>query len=167
MAGSIRALQLIAACVFLFACGKKSASFSSSESMEGFTARRTRAGRLLWEIKGKKMVRGDNISVSDASGFFYGERGKMFLKSDRASFMEDGSQLELEGNVYFRDEAAKTEIYMDDLRWDESQALYITDNRVRQVSEEAVVTGSGLRADKDLHRVEILNPEAVSVSRAE
>ena len=162
MGGSIRALRIITACALLFACGKKEGRFSSSESMEEFTARRTRRGKLLWEISGSKMIREDQISVTGASGFFYGEDGKMFLKADRASFSEDGAGLELEGNVYFRDSAAKSELYMDNLKWDEWQQLYVTDNRVRQVSEEAVILGTGLRADKELNRVEILNPEVVS-----
>ncbi|PKN00303.1 MAG: LPS export ABC transporter periplasmic protein LptC [Elusimicrobia bacterium HGW-Elusimicrobia-2] len=167
MAGSIRALRLIAACAFLFACGKRESLFSSSESMEGFTARRTRGGQPVWEITGSKLVREDKISVTGASGFFYGDDGKMFLRSDRASFGEDGSALELEGNVCFKDSVGKTELYMDDLKWDEKRQLYVTDNKVRQVSEDAVILGTGLRADKDLNRVEILNPEVVSSARAE
>jgi len=145
MAGSGRLLRLITVCAFLFACGKKPPEFSSSESMEGFKARKTRGGKLLWEISGGKLIREDKISVSGASGFFYGSDGKMFLKADKAFFKEDGSALELEGNV------------------DDERKIYYTDNKVKQVTEEAVVTGSGLRADKDLNRVEILNPEVVSV----
>ncbi|MBA3065173.1 LPS export ABC transporter periplasmic protein LptC, partial [bacterium] len=136
--------------------------FSSSESMNGFSARKTRGGKILWKITGAKLIKKDKITVSGASGIFYNSDGEMFLKSDRASFKEDGSALELEGNVYFKDVSGKTELYMEDLKWDEQKKLYYTDNKVKQVSEEAVITGSGLRADKDLNRVEILEPNVVS-----
>ncbi len=83
----------------------------------------------------------------------------MFLRADRAFFKEDGSALELEGNVCFKDSSENTELYMEDLKWDEKRQIYYTDNQVKQVTEEAVITGAGLRADKDLNRVEILEPE--------
>ncbi len=165
MAGSGRLLRFIAAGAFLFACGKRPPEFSSSESMDGFRARKTRGGKLLWEISGGKLIRDDKIRVAGASGFFYNTDGKMFLKADKAFFKEDGSALELEGNVCFKDSAATTELYMDDLKWDDERKIYYTDNKVKQVTEEAVVTGSGLRADKELNRVEILNPEVVSSER--
>ncbi|MEA2081679.1 MAG: LPS export ABC transporter periplasmic protein LptC [Elusimicrobiota bacterium] len=163
MAGSGRLLRLIAVCFILSSCGKTRSDFSSSETMEGFKARKTRGGKLLWEISGAELIRKDKISVSGVSGFFYNSDGKMFLKSDRAFFKEDGSALELEGNIYFKDSAGNMELYMNDLKWDEKRKIYYTDNSVRQITEEAVVTGSGLRADRDLNRVEIIKPEVVSV----
>jgi len=159
MEKSFKILRYLISAVILYSCSKPVSNFSVSERISGFSIKKTQNGIPQWEIEGSKLVKGKKISLEASRGRFYEKgRQKYFVKADKAVFTEEGDYLELNGNVVIKNAADGTELYLNDLAWDEKRQVYFTDNRVRQVSKDSVVLGDGLTSDRDLNRIEIKNP---------
>ena len=168
MGRSFKILRFLALVIFFQSCSRKVSEFKIKESMDRVQIKRTYRGVLQWTLKGEKLVKGRKISASAVSGVFYEDgREKYFFKSDRAVFPEKGKDFELSGNVCISEKENNTQIYLEDLKWDEARQVYFTDKKVRQVSDGTVITGDGFTATEDLNHIEIKNPKVTALSIVE
>lgn len=123
---------------------------------DGFTATGTRLGEKLWEARAataqvfndKKLARVQNVSIR------YFKNGKVVsrARADEADLNTQTEDIAAQGNVVLQAQNGAV-LYTSRLRWDQKHQRVSTEDWVKVVKEDSILTGKGLIADRDLEDV--------------
>jgi len=163
MEQSAKILRFLILLLFVQACSKQLTEFRVLEKMDGFHIKKTSGGVAKFALRGEKMTRGKKIVASSVTGSFYRDGAvSADFQADKVVFSEDGSEMEASGEVLILDKKNNAKIYLEDIRWNNAQRIYFTDKKVRQVSPDGQIDGTGLTATDDLGRIVIKNPRVTA-----
>ncbi|MFH1957276.1 MAG: LPS export ABC transporter periplasmic protein LptC [bacterium] len=162
----LKLLRFLIIILLFQTCSKQLPEFRVLEKMDGFHIKKTYGGVTKFALRGEKMVRGQKIVLSFVTGSFYDDGAvSADFQADRAVFSEDGREMEASGNVFILDKKNNAKIYLEDIRWDNAKRIYFTNKKVRQVSPDGEIFGTGLTAAEDLGRIVIENPRVTAETK--
>jgi LPS export ABC transporter protein LptC len=141
----------------------------SSLDLNGFHARASHLGALVWEaeaaqarvFRSEQRARGTDVTIT------YFSRGKKVsvARADHADLNLQDNDVDAQGHVVVHGTNGVL-LETEKLHWDNTQQRATSQARVRLTRGGTVLTGLGFSADKDLHDVRVLadvQAEAVSV----
>jgi len=136
---------------------------------QGFAARASHAGELLWEAQADRarVNHQGQRAHAEAVTVVYYSHGRVVsrAKADRAEIDLKNYDIAADGSVEVRSSHGVI-LYTPHLDWDNRRQRISSGSKVRVVRGHMVVTGRGFEGDRDLHDVRILNDvqaEAASV----
>lgn len=125
---------------------------------EGFVLTETLSGEKAWTLRAEKAVvyqDEDLIRIYGVTLDFYQKGGVHYstLTSDEGVVHTSTNDMEAFGNVVVVSEGGRLETPR--LRWVAERGKIVTEDRVRIIKGETVITGKGLESDPSLQRVKI------------
>ncbi|MCE9500769.1 MAG: LPS export ABC transporter periplasmic protein LptC [Leptospira sp.] len=122
-------------------------------------------GTLLWKLKSEEsfvyLLENKTIFYNILFDQYENGRLKTSVTGDRGEVNHTTKKLTLKGNIVLKSENSKT-LSTDELLYDLDGKKLTTDSSVIVSGNGTVIRGIGLRADKDLNKVIILKPTAVT-----
>lgn len=166
--GECTGMKLLAVCVtlviiLLSACEEsEEPAFESartpSQIAEDFVLTETVSGEKAWTLRAEKALiyqDEDLIRIYGVTLDFYEKGGVHYstLTSDEGIVHTSTNDMEASGNVVVVSEGGRLET--PKLNWVAQEERIVTEERVRIIKGETVITGKGLESDPSLERVKI------------
>lgn len=175
---SPRTLLLAAcACAVLAGCRKvpdapaPTGADKPSLLFQGFSARASHRGRLVWEARAARarVFDTDQRALAEDVAITYYVDGRVVSRgyADLARMDLKRYDMEAEGHVRLRGQNGVS-LFTSRLRWDNEAQRADSDARVRLVRQGTVLTGRGFSADRELRDVRLredVRAEAVSLEQ--
>jgi len=171
------AFLLVAAALLLGACRKvpvengNSGAEKPSFLFQGFAARASHEGALVWEARAvrARVFDKEQRALGEDVTLLYFQHGKQVSTAHAKSAKMDLKRYDVdaEGDVEVHGMNGVI-LQTQRLKWDNKAQRASSSARVRVIRGGAVLTGKGFTADRDLHDVQILQDvqaEAVSVQQ--
>ncbi len=149
-------LAVLPACEKLPSLPASSGPEKPSLVFDGFTAEGTRLGVKLWEAKAataqvyndKKMAKVQDVSIR----YFQDGRVVSRARADDADINTQTNDILASGHVVLQARNGAV-LYTSRLRWDQKRQRVSTDEYVKVVKGDSILTGKGLVADRQLENV--------------
>ncbi|HTB33297.1 MAG TPA: LPS export ABC transporter periplasmic protein LptC [bacterium] len=151
------------------AAAAEAAKAGSSLDLNGFHARASHLGALVWEaeaaqarvFRAEQRARGTDVTMT----YFSHGRKVSVARADHADLNLQDYDMDAQGHVVVRGTNGVL-LETEKLHWDNTQQRATSQSRVRLTRGGTVLTGLGFSADKDMHDVRVLadvQAEAASV----
>jgi LPS export ABC transporter protein LptC len=153
------------------AAAAQAAKAGSSLDLNGFHARASHLGALVWEaeaaqarvFRAEQRARGTDVTMT----YFSRGRKVSVARADHADLNLQDYDMDAQGHVVVRGTNGVV-LETEKLHWDNTLQRATSQSRVRLTRGGTVLTGLGFSADKDMHDVRVLadvQAEAASVQR--
>jgi LPS export ABC transporter protein LptC len=153
------------------AAAAQAAKAGSSLDLNGFHARASHLGALVWEaeaaqarvFRAEQRARGTDVTMT----YFSHGRKVSVARADHADLNLLDYDMDAQGHVVVRGTNGVL-LETEKLHWDNTLQRATSQSRVRLTRGGTVLTGLGFSADKDMHNVQVLadvQAEASSVQR--
>jgi len=130
-------------------------SAPSSQQLQGFNLNGySNTGQKTWDVNGTKAdISDSNIQITNVDANFYGkDHGN--LKADHGTIDKVNGNVHLQDNVVVTADRG-TQMTTDTLNWNRDKDLVTTQDSVKIVDQQGVVTGQGLTAHPNLKKAQI------------
>jgi LPS export ABC transporter protein LptC len=133
-----------------------SGSGPSSQQLQGFNLNGyNNQGEKAWDVNGTKADISDaNIQITNVDANFYGNQ-ETNLTADHGTINKTNGNVHLQDNVVITSEDRGTQMTTNALDWDRNKDLVTTQDPVKIVDDQGVVTGQGLAAHPNLKKAQI------------
>jgi len=134
---------------------ESSESAPASQQLQGFNLNGyNNTGQKAWDVNGAKADISDtNIQITNVDANFYG-KDKTNLTSDHGTIDKTNGNVHLQDNVVVTGDRG-TKMTTDTLNWNRDKDLVTTQDPVKIVDQQGVVTGQGLTAHPNLKKAQI------------
>mgnify|MGYP000259327056 CR=1 FL=1 len=143
----------------VLSCSKKKEELPENiykDVIKEFNLKRTKEGKILWNLKAKEAEISNNIINLRGIEFeLFHNSKKVKLNADKGRIFKDSNKVYLEGNIVIEGEGKK--VYLDDLSYDEKSSKFYSKGNVREETDNLIIEGEGLVATFDLKKVEIID----------
>jgi LPS export ABC transporter protein LptC len=133
-----------------------SGSGPSSQQLQGFNLNGyNNQGEKAWDVNGTKADISDaNIQITNVDANFYGNQ-ETNLTADHGTINKTNGNVHLQDNLVITSEDRGTQMTTNALDWDRNKDLVTTQDPVKIVDDQGVVTGQGLAAHPNLKKAQI------------
>jgi LPS export ABC transporter protein LptC len=133
-----------------------SSSSPSSQQLQGFNLNGyNNNGEKAWDVNGTKADISDtNIQITNVDANFYGKE-QANLTADHGTINKTNGNVHLQDNVVVTSQDRGTQMTTDTLDWNRNKDLVSTQDPVKIVDPQAVVTGQGMSAHPNLKKAKI------------
>ncbi len=148
----------------------RSASDEPSMVFEGFRARGTRQGEKQWEARAvrARIDQGRQKALAEQVSITYFQNGKAVSFAVAGQAEIDLSQYDLKASGGVRLRGLNGVVLISErLSWDNQSQMVSSDDKVSVLRGKSLLTGVGLRADRQLEKVEVLKDVQVSTASIE
>ncbi len=130
-------------------------SAPASQQLQGFNLNGyNNTGQKAWDVNGTKADISDtNVQITNVDANFYGKENTN-LKSDHGTIDKTNGNIHLQDNVVVTADRG-TQMTTDTLNWNRDKDLVTTQDPVKIVDQQGVVTGQGLSAHPNLKKAQI------------
>jgi len=130
-------------------------SAPASQQLQGFNLNGyNNTGQKAWDVNGTKADISDtNVQITNVDANFYGKENTN-LKSDHGTIDKTNGNVHLQDNVVVTADRG-TQMTTDTLNWNRDKDLVTTQDPVKIVDPQGVVTGQGLSAHPNLKKAQI------------
>ena len=117
----------------------------SSQQLQGFNLNGyNNNGEKAWDVNGTKADISDtNIQITNVDANFYGNQ-QANLTADHGTIDKTNGNVHLQDNVVITSKDRGTQMTTDTLDWNRNKDLVSTQDPVKIVDEQGVVTGQGM-----------------------
>ena len=131
-------------------------SAPSSQQLQGFNLNGyTNTGEKAWDINGTKADISDaNIQITNVDANFYGKE-QANLTADHGTIDKTNGNVNLKDNVVITAKDRGTQMTTDTLDYNRNKDLVTTQDPVKIVDPQGVVTGQGMMAHPNLKKAQI------------
>jgi LPS export ABC transporter protein LptC len=131
-------------------------SSSLSQQLQGFNLNGySNSGEKAWDVNGTKADISDaNIKITNVDANSYGNQ-QAHLTADHGTINKNNGNVNLKDNVVITSKDRGTKMTTDTLNWNRNKDLVSTQDPVKIVDEQGVVTGQGLSAHPNLKKAQI------------
>ena len=131
-------------------------SGSSSQQLQGFNLNGyNNNGEKTWDVNGTKAdISETNIQITNVDANFYGKE-QANLTADHGTINKVNGNVKLKDNVVVTSKDRGTQMTTDTLDWNRNKDLVSTQDPVKIVDSQGVVTGQGMMAHPNLKKAQI------------
>ena len=149
-------LSVFALCLIVCRADESTESSPSSQQLQGFNLNGySNTGEKAWDVNGAKADISDtNIQITNVDANFYG-RQQTNLKSDHGTINKTNGNVHLQDNVVITSQDRDTQMTTNTLDWNRNKDLVSTQDPVKIVDPQGVVTGQGMSAHPNLKKAQI------------
>jgi LPS export ABC transporter protein LptC len=128
----------------------------SSQQLQGFNLNGyNNNGEKAWDVNGTKANISDtNIQITNVDANAYGSQ-QTNLTADHGTIDKTNGNVHLQDNVVITAKDRGTQMTTDTLDWNRNKDLVSTQDPVKIVDEQGVITGDGLMAHPNLKKAQI------------
>jgi LPS export ABC transporter protein LptC len=128
----------------------------SSQQLQGFNLNGyNNNGEKAWDVNGTKAdITDNNIQITNVDANAYGSQ-QANLTADHGTIDKTNGNVHLQDNVVITSKDRGTQMTTDTLDWNRNKDLVSTQDPVKIVDEQGVVTGQGLSAHPNLKKAQI------------
>ena len=128
----------------------------SSQQLQGFNLNGyNNNGEKAWDVNGTKADISDtNIQITNVDANAYGSQ-QAKLTADHGTIDKTNGNVHLQDNVVITSKDRGTQMTTDTLDWNRNKDLVSTQDPVKIVDEQGVLTGQGLTAHPNLKKAQI------------
>jgi len=143
-------------CAFYSQADETNESAPSSQQLQGFNLNGyDNNGQKSWDVNGTKAdISDDNIKITNVDANFYGKE-QANLTADHGTINKTNGNVDLKDNVVVTSKDRGTQMTTDTLDYNRNKDLVTTQDPVKIVDEQGVVTGQGMVAHPNLKRAKI------------
>jgi len=129
---------------------------AASQQLQGFNLNGyNNNGEKTWDVNGTKADISDtNIQITNVDANFYGKE-QANLTSDHGTINKTNGNVNLKDNVVVTDEDRGTQMTTNSLDYNKNKDLVTTQDPVKIVDEQGVLTGQGMIAHPNLKKAQI------------
>jgi LPS export ABC transporter protein LptC len=129
---------------------------SSSQQLQGFNLNGyNNTGEKTWDINGTKAdISEQNIQITNVDANFYGKE-QANLTADHGTIDKSNGNVNLKDNVVITSKDRGTQMTTDTLDYNRNKDLVTTQDPVKIVDDQGVVTGQGMSAHPNLKKAKI------------
>jgi len=133
-----------------------SGSSPSGQQLQGFNLNGySNTGEKTWDINGTKADISDaNIQITNVDANFYGKE-QANLTADHGTIDKTNGNVNLKDNVVITSKDRGTQMTTDTLDYNRNKDLVTTQDPVKIVDDQGVVTGQGMTAHPNLRKTKI------------
>lgn len=149
-------LILLALCSLSARADEETASPNGSQQLQGFNLNGyTNTGEKAWDVNGTKAdISENNIQVTNVDANFYGKE-QANLTADHGTINKTNGNVNLKDNVVITSKDRGTQMTTDTLDWNRNKDLISTQDPVKIVDDQGVITGQGMSAHPNLKKAQI------------
>lgn len=131
-------------------------SAPASQQLQGFNLNGySNDGQKTWDVNGTKADIGEqNIQITNVDANFYGKE-QANLKADHGTIDKSNGNVNLKDNVVITSKDRGTRMTTDTLDYNRNKDLVSTQDPVKIVDDQGVVTGQGMSAHPNLKKAQI------------
>jgi LPS export ABC transporter protein LptC len=131
-------------------------STTSSQQLQGFNLNGyNNNGEKSWDVNGTKADISDtNIQITNVDANFYGKQPAN-LTADHGTINKTNGNVHLQDNVVITAQDRGTQMTTNSLDWNRNKDLVTTQDPVKIVDDQGVVTGQGMLAHPNLKKARI------------
>ncbi|MBF0571531.1 MAG: LPS export ABC transporter periplasmic protein LptC [Candidatus Omnitrophica bacterium] len=131
-------------------------SAAASQQLQGFNLNGyTNSGEKAWDINGAKAdISESNIQITNVDANFYGKE-QANLTADHGTIDKTNGNVNLKDNVVVTSVDRGTKMTTDTLNYNRNKDLVSTQDPVKIVDEQGVVTGQGMVAHPNLKKAQV------------
>ena len=143
-------------CLIVCRADESKESAPSSQQLEGFNLNGySNTGQKAWDVNGTKADISDtNIQITNVDANFYGSQ-QTNLKSDHGTINKTNGNVHLQDHVVITSQDRGTQMTTNTLDWNRNKDLVSTQDPVKIVDSQGVVTGQGMSAHPNLKKAQI------------
>ena len=133
-----------------------SGSASSAQQLQGFNLNGyDNNGNKTWDVNGTKAdISDSNIQITNVDANFYGKQNAN-LTADHGTISKTNGNVHLQDNVVITSVDRGTQMTTNALDWDRNKDLVTTQDPVKIVDDQGVLTGQGMSAHPNLKKAKI------------
>ena len=133
-----------------------SQSAAASQQLQGFNLNGyDNNGDKTWDVNGTKADISDtNIQITNVDANFYGKQ-QANLTADHGTINKVNGNVHLKDNVVVTSQDRGTQMTTDTLDWNRNKDLVTTQDPVKIMDHQGVVTGQGMSAHPNLKKAQI------------
>ncbi len=149
-------LAVFALCTIVCRADETTESSPSGQQLQGFNLNGySNAGEKTWDVNGTKADISDtNIKITNVDANFYGSQ-QANLTADHGVINKTNGNVNLKDNVVITSKDRDTKMTTDSLDWNRNKDLVTTQDPVKIVDPQGVVTGIGMSAHPNLKKAQI------------
>ena len=131
-------------------------SAAASQQLQGFNLNGySNTGEKTWDINGTKAdITDSNIQITNVDANFYGKQ-QANLTADHGTINKTNGNVNLKDNVVITSQDRGTQMTTDTLDYNRNKDLVTTQDPVKIVDDQGVVTGQGMVAHPNLKKAQI------------
>jgi len=135
---------------------ESSPSAVGSQQLQGFNLNGyDNKGDKTWDVNGAKAdISDNNIQITNVDANLYGKE-EANLTADHGTINKTNGNVNLKDNVVITSKDRGTQMTTDTLDWNRNKDLVSTQDPVKIVDDQAVVTGQGMSAHPNLKKAQI------------
>jgi len=129
---------------------------ASSQQLQGFNLNGyNNQGDKTWDVNGTKAdISDQNVQITNVDANFYGSQNTN-LTADHGTINKTNGNVHLQDNVVITSKDRGTQMTTNTLDWNRNKDLVSTQDPVKIVDEQGVVTGQGMAAHPNLKKAKI------------
>jgi LPS export ABC transporter protein LptC len=129
---------------------------TGSQQLQGFNLNGyNNQGDKTWDVNGTKADISDtNIQITNVDANFYGKE-QANLTADHGTINKTNGNVNLKDNVVVTSQDRGTQLTTDTLDWNRNKDLVSTQDPVKIVDDQGVITGQGMSAHPNLKKAQI------------
>ena len=133
-----------------------SSGSSSAQQLQGFNLNGyDNNGNKTWDVNGTKAdISDSNIQITNVDANFYGKQNAN-LTADHGTISKTNGNVHLQDNVVITSVDRGTQMTTNALDWDRNKDLVTTQDPVKIVDDQGVLTGQGMSAHPNLKKAKI------------
>ena len=149
-------LAVFALCSITCRADEATGTSASSQQLQGFNLNGySNTGEKAWDVNGTKADISDtNIQITNVDANFYGSQ-QANLTADHGTIDKTNGNVHLQDNVVITSMDRGTQMFTNVLDWNRNKDLVSTQDPVKIVDEQGVVTGQGMSAHPNLKKAQI------------
>jgi len=131
-------------------------SASATQQLQGFNLNGyDNNGEKAWDVNGTKADVSDaNIQITNVDANYYG-KAPANLTADHGTIDKTNGNVHLQDNVVITSKDRGTQMTTDTLDWNRNKDLVSTQDPVKIVDDQGVITGDGMQAHPNLKKAKI------------
>lgn len=128
----------------------------ASQQLQGFNLNGySNSGEKAWDVNGTKAnITDSNIQITNVDANFYGNQ-ETNLTADHGTIDKTNGNVHLQDNVVITNKDSDTQMTTDTLDWNRNKDLVSTQDPVKIVNDQGVITGQGMSAHPNLKKGQI------------
>ena len=149
-------LVIFVLCSVVSRADETTESGPSSQQLQGFNLNGySNSGEKAWDVNGTRANISDkSIQIANVDANFYGNQ-ETNLTADHGTIDKTNGNVHLQDNVVITSKDRGTQMTTDTLDWNRNKDLVSTEDQVKIVDEQGVITGQGLIAHPNLKKAKI------------
>jgi LPS export ABC transporter protein LptC len=149
-------LSAIVLCCAVSRADEAAGSGPASQQLQGFNLNGyNNTGEKSWDINGTKAdISDSNIQITNVDANFYGKE-RANLTADHGTIDKTNGNVNLKDNVVITSKDRGTQMTTDTLDYNRNKDLVSTQDPVKIVDDQGVVTGQGMSAHPNLKKAKI------------